>query len=299
MSLSIIIASRDEGNEIYETIKAIKESIDIEYEIIVVDDCSKEPVKNEDAKIYRNNIPIGFHKSIDQGVQFAQFSYIAIFNPRMRFFTKNWASKMIGYLDQYPKSLLCTTSAVLRFDDKEKPEGYRYGADIYLHGTWNDNYLGWCPRWRKAQKEKIYDIPCVQGANYFIKRKVWNKIRGFEGLSGYGGALVFLSLKVWLMGYSVKIAKDVKIGNIYYRENELKPWPLNVEDFYFNRIITGFLLLEDWDEAINLMYRYKNISHFDLIKSRMLKTMPDIIKLRNIIQKNKIRDINHLIIKNK
>lgn len=294
--LSIVIASRNEGQEINKTVKAIKDSINVDYEIIVVDDCSKEPVECENVTIHRNNMPLGFHDSINYGVSISRYPNIVIFNPRMRFYTKSWASKMVGYLTEYPKALFCTTSAVLRFDNDEKPEGLRYGADIHLHGEWDGNYLGFCPQWRKAGKEKVYDIPCVQGANYFVRRKVWNKIRGFEGLSGYGGSLVFLSLKAWAMGFSVKLAKDVKIGNIYYREDEKKPWPLNVEDFYYNRILTAFLLLE-WREAINILVRYKDVKHYQTLRSRLLLDMPRVMGLRRYIDKNKVSDINNLIIK--
>ena len=120
-------------------------------------------------------------------------------------------------------------------------------------------------------------------------------MRGFSLLSGYGGALVYFSLKIWAIGGKVKICKDVKIGNIYYNEGDKKPWSMNLEDYFYNRIITAFILL-DWDTAIECLYKHDN-EYIEIIKNRILKNMPEIMAMREYISKNKKQDINHLIIK--
>ncbi len=291
--ISIIIASRDEGKEINETIKAIVDSIDVDYEIIVIDDCSKQPVKDDNALIIRNDLPEGFQACIDKGVYAAKYDYIAIFNPRMRFYSKNWASKMLDNLHKYKKTMFCTTSAVLRFDNKKKPEGYRYGADIHLHSKLGDKYISFQPEWKKKQKG-VYVIPCVQGANYFMPTQLYKYVKGFKLLSGYGGSLAYLSLKVWAMGGRVMIDTNVKIGNIYYNDNEQKPYTINFEDYFWNRIVTGFVLLE-WDEAVKILFNYTDNEYFDLIKNRLIKSMPEVLAMRNYLNKNKRRDISDLL----
>ena len=75
MNLSIIIPYHEEGIEfITTTIKSIRETIDVEnYEIIVVDDFSKEPLPEiDDVKIFRHTENKGVGAAFDTGVIFAE-----------------------------------------------------------------------------------------------------------------------------------------------------------------------------------------------------------------------------------
>lgn len=292
--ISIIIASRNEGNEIYETIEDIKKTADIEHEIIIIDDCSKEPIKKGEYKLIRNNLPKGFQDSIEIGVKESQYNYIGIFNARVRFFTKNWMSKIVADMQKNKQTAFCTTSSILRFDDKKKIEGKRYGANINLHDEVNDHYISFNPVWAK-KKKGTYEIPCVMGGMIFIPKKLWNYVKGFRLIKSYGGSLAYLSLKIWMLGGKCMVDTSINIGNVYYRDDERKPYTQNMEDFFWNRIVTGYLIMGSWDEANRLFFRYSENQYFELIKMGLLKSIPEIYNLRCYLQGLKKRDITDLL----
>jgi glycosyltransferase involved in cell wall biosynthesis len=290
--ISIIIPSKNEKG-IYETCEAIYATCDVDNEIIVIDDFSDKPFKIEGATVIRNERPKGVHQSINLGVKKAKYRYIAIFNARMRFPTKNWASKMIAHLRENKNTLFCTKSGILRFGE-EKEEGYRYGADIIMDHENDGKYECLVPKWKKQQKNKVYEIPCVLGANYFMPKSLYGYIKGFELLEGYGGLCSYLSLKVWALGGKVKIAKDVTISNIYYKKGDEKPYIQDMGAYYWNMIVSAFIFL-DWEKACNTLHKFKDNEYYQVVRNNLIMKAPEIMKVRNYILKNKKQDINHLI----
>jgi glycosyltransferase involved in cell wall biosynthesis len=294
--ISIIIASRNEGNEIHETVQAIVSTIDIDYEIIIVDDCSKEKIKeSEGYALIRNDFPVGVQPSRMIGALAAKYDILCFFNARMRFPTKKWASKMVANIQKNKQTLFCTTSAILRFSDKEKIEGLLYGAGIKKEGELKkDVFMPMKSFWLDKKQGKIYDIPCVLGANYFIGKKYFFYLRGFEMMRSYGADEEMISLKSWAMGNGCKIDTTVEIGNIYYSEGEEKPWSANFEDFFYNHLLVAFVML-DYNDALNLLFKYSGNEYYGIIKNRILKEMPKIMELRRYINAFKKRDINNLL----
>jgi glycosyltransferase involved in cell wall biosynthesis len=110
MRLSIIIAYHNEGKEfILKTIDTITSTIDVRYEIIVVDDFSDVPLKLDGIKVIRHKENKGVGACFDTGVKAAKGRFIFLMGCDVRFVDNNWASKMVSEIINNPKALICTS----------------------------------------------------------------------------------------------------------------------------------------------------------------------------------------------
>ena len=289
--LTVVISSLNEGKEINETVKSIKETSDAK--IIVIDDGSWPKVNVKGVRLVRNDVRKGRPASLDAGVEMARTPFIFLANARMRF-KEGW-TEGIEYLKKEPETVFCTTSVCLEYgntDFKDRPR--RYGAEIlYYHRHPKLGYQILDPKWLKEGKEDIYEVPCVLGANYFITKKWYQKLKGFEGLHTWGGMDVFLSLKSWMAGGKCKIIKPIEIGNIYRDDPQKTPaeckYTFIPEDKFWNQIFTAFTLLQE-GEATQLLTKLKAKKHYQMLVNRLHYFRPQIKEYKDYF--NSIKKVN-------
>ena len=294
--LTIIITALNEGQEPLNTIKSIHETCDPElYDIILFNDGSSEWVeipKEYNVKVIHNHLRKGAPANYDLGVEMAQTRYVAIFNSRMRF-NKDWFKDVFEVLENSKDTLFCTTSVKLD-QDGEWTKKKMYGAEIKLKES--GTFLN--PVFLKAQKAKVYDIPCVLGANYFTSKKWYQRIGGFNGLYDYGGMCAFISLKSWVMGGKCQIIKNVEIGNIYrdYKDKvAVKPYTDNMINFWYNKALTAFVLFDN-KKAMELLDTIFDSAYYSLVTRALLNKYDEIAKIRNRIKI--VNNINNYIKEN-
>lgn len=282
--LTIIITALNEGDEPLKTVQSIHETADSEnFDIIVFNDGTIDwiDIPEELAQTVHYKLRKGAPHNFDLGVEMAKTKYIAIFNSRMRF-KKGWFDKVMKYVQLEDNTIFCTTSNSL--DEKgEFTKVKRYGADIVF-----GDFLE--PEWRKAEKKDCYEIPCVLGANYFMRKRWYQYIRGFKGLEYYGGICVYLSLKSWAFGGKCKIIKDVEIGNIY---RTTKPYEDIMDSLVWNKVFTAFVLLSQ-EDAEKILHGLDKL-YYDIIRNRLIHEMEFIVREKAFILKHKTHDIIHLI----
>lgn len=294
--ITIIFSALNEGEEPLNTIKSIEETADKKlYDIIVFNDASNEefPKLPDHVKVITNERRKGIAANIDKGVKMAKTPYIFICNARMRF-PEGWLEKGIEALDNEKETLFCTTSVKLTYDqtDLSKATEKRYGADI--HYTYQDKRFGaqiLQPIWKKPYKDSVYKVPCALGASYFITKKWYQYIKGFEGMYTWGGICEFISLKSWLAGGTVKILKDVEIGNIY-REHGHNKYTFIPLDKYYNKMFIAYTLLELKDFSY-LLKQLKSKEHYTMLVNMLLyhsKIMSDYKKYFDKIRKFNIKE---------
>jgi glycosyltransferase involved in cell wall biosynthesis len=110
MRLSIIIAYHGEGKEfILKTIDSIETTIDVKYEIIVVDDFSDIPLQIDGVKVIRHIENKGVGACFDSGVKVAKGNFIFLMGCDVRFLPNEWASKMVSEIIKHPRALICTS----------------------------------------------------------------------------------------------------------------------------------------------------------------------------------------------
>ena len=267
---SIIVTYHEEGLEfLTECLTQLVASIDIpDYEIIVVDDYSKEPLPDiEGIKVIRNTTNMGVGQSFDVGVAEAKGEYIILTAADMRFIPNNWVSKLVKEIDENPKSLICTGCVGL---NKEKPENMDFekrrkvmscfGATILMFHDKKSNprkeesFRGiieakWYPLQDKT-KSKSYEIPCILGTCYGVKKEWYQYIDGFWGHRKWGTLEPYISLKSWLFGGNCLVAPHIETAHIFKRTGV---HGITQDHVMFNKLLVSTLLLEDSKRFIDFL----------------------------------------------
>lgn len=245
MELSIIFPTHNEGIEfIKETINSIRSTIDIEdYEIIVVDDHCDIPIELKGVKIIRQSENMGVGHAFDTGIKIAQSENIFLMGCDVRFIANNWASKMIKEINEHPKSLICTSVVhlskglpELTFERSRQNFVYNGATILMAYGKedWNILKAEWLPRESRMLKKgdelaksillplgvhyadtECYEVPCILGAAYGVKKYWYNYIDGFWGHIKWGSLEPYISLKSWLFGGNCLTAPHIETGHIF------------------------------------------------------------------------------------
>lgn len=246
--LTVIITFLNEGIEIRNTLKSIRETIGKRVDILLIDDDSidgyeyKTAAKEFDAVYYKNNTRLGVAASRDLGVSMIKSPYFLLLDGHMRFYDDSWQGRITGLLEKEEKLLLCCQTRILYKEDdvvKDGPAHTAFGA--YIDFTGENNLLA--SIWNlKEQKpgENIEEIPCVLGATYACSKKYWEYIKGLQGLRYYGCDEAYMSLKVWLTGGKCKLIKDITVGHIY---RTIAPYTIDDKDTVYNKLLIAELLL--------------------------------------------------------
>lgn len=308
MKLTIIFSALNEGDQPLKTVESIYKTADPKnFEVIIFDDMSyplvEIPEKYKEVRVVRNKMRKGIAANLDEGVRMARTPYIFLCNARMRF-KPGWIEIGIENLKKEPKTIFCSTSIVLTYeqDDINKSKTKRYGAEILYSNK--DPFYGMQilePRWMKAKDRDVYEIPCILGAAYFVTKKWYEHLKGFEGLYTYGGMCAFLSLKSWMAGGKCKLLKKLEIGNIYldqklYKE-KLKPrFAFLAEHKFYNKLYTAFTLLSV-GEGNELLYKLRAKRCYKLLVLMLMSNQKEIKRYKKYFKSIKKREINDLIIK--
>ena len=289
MTLSIIIPYHDEGLEfITTTIKSIRDTIDVEnYEIIVVDDFSKDPLPEiDDIKILRHTENKGVGAAFDTGVIFAESEKLFLMGSDIRFIKNKWASQMIQEIENYPKSFTCT-SCVALIAGKMNIEEQRLinvvnGATILMfhdkksNSRQNDDFRGiieaqWLPRIKNRDVDS-FEIPCILGAAYGVSKSWYNYVDGWSLHKKWGTLEPYISLKSWLFGGSCRVATRIETAHIF-KDNGTHG--TSQEKLLYNKMMVATLFFNDYERLINFLGTNKTV---DNAKKMYIENLDDIMK---------------------
>lgn len=248
--LTIIIPCYNEGEELGNTIRSIRKTAGYKVDIIVVNDHSndeydyKSDIASFAVHYVENKYRIGPAATKEKGVQCCTSEYFIILDAHMRFYQNDWVDILLSALKRHPQSLHCCKTSFLSKENGEvmcmdNSRVTTYGAYIYFGLSENIPAAKWITNPDLEFLNSDY-IPCVLGACYATSKTYWSKIRGFEGLLGYGCEEPFISLKAWLEGGRCRLIKNITIGHIY--KKRLVDFHMHVE-YAYNYLLIGELLL--------------------------------------------------------
>jgi len=256
--LSIIIPMHGEDLAFLEaTIESVKQTVDVTYEIICVDDFSSTPIQIEGVKMLRHDKHKGVGQAFDTGVAEAKSDNLFLMGSDIRFLPNNWASKSISEADKYPKAITCTTCIGINKDDMDiesrRNRSRRNGATILVfhdhkaHPKKNAKFRNilecqWLPINKRDSKES-FEIPSVLGAAYVMKKEWYNYIDGWKLHRSWGTLEPMISLKSWLFGGSCRTAPDIETGHIF-KSDGTHQTPLH--HLTYNKILVATLLFDDY-----------------------------------------------------
>jgi glycosyltransferase involved in cell wall biosynthesis len=267
MNLSIIIPYHDEGLDfITTTINSINETIDVaNTEIIVVDDFSDIPlVPIENVRILRHNENLGVGAAFDTGVKESKSENIFLMGSDIRFVRNNWASKIIQEIELYPKSFTCTSCVALSAEklniEERRLVNVVNGATILMfhdkqsNPRQTDTFRGiieaqWLPHLKNRDVDS-YEIPCILGAAYGVKKQWYNYVDGWSGHKKWGTLEPYISLKSWLFGGTCRTAPRIETGHIF---KTVGTHGTPQEKLLYNKMLVATMLLEDYERIISFM----------------------------------------------
>lgn len=265
--LSIIIPYHNEGRAfISDTIDQIRSTIDIsEYEIIIVDDGSDDSLarlKVDDFTILRHDSNTGVGAAFDTGVAQAKYDNLVLMGCDIRFIANKWASRLLAEIEAHPKAFTCTSCVCLNQDapgnmdiEKRAKENMVNGATMLIfHDQQSNPKVGpsfrgileakWLPR---TTAQESFEIPCILGAFYGVKKEWYNYVDGWAGHRKWGTLEPMISLKSWLFGGSCRVAPQIQTGHIF-KKHGTHGTPQDI--LIYNKMMVATMLFDDYDRLI-------------------------------------------------
>ncbi len=255
--LTVIIAFRNEGDEVEKTVQSILETTKRgSVPIILMDDASDDGVdykaiaEKYGCRYRRMPNPLGPAIARTIGARWCTTEQFVFMDGHMRLYDRNWNERVIKTLDENPRAILCagTLNIAVKTGDR-----WQSGACFK-----NEAPSGiFEALWAKDMSEfrgDIMEIPCVLGAFYAFKKSFWQEIKGLSGLCGYGYEEPFMSLKTWYLGGKCLMLRDFYVGHLY---RETPPTPINSERYYANQMMLLDVFTLDSEERNKRVEAYR------------------------------------------
>ena len=201
---SLIIPAFNETADLEVTVAMALAADSTLHEIIVVDDCSDDPVVERmssfpSVKVVRTPERLGAGPAKRFGAELATGDVLIISDSHMRF-PCDWLDKIDEAVDDYPNAIFCT--ACRNFSGKWAGCGARFSRtttgghpDIFLGRNWLD----------RGEVKTVDRCPCLLGGCYVIPKHIWSFLEGINpNLSGWGYGEQDLSLRAWISGFEVR-----------------------------------------------------------------------------------------------
>lgn len=248
--LTVVMPFKNEGEEVANTVKSIRETAGMSVDIIAIDDDCDDGFDYEGSlrglhvTYVRNSYRLGASLSKERGAQLAKTPYFILLDAHMRFYDSEWATYIVRELDANPQRLLCCKSVCLQKNEEGivsvHPKSYSpqgaylsFCSNKYVPAIdWN-NYTECLPTCAENQ------IPCVLGAGYVTSKSYWNKICGLKGLLHYGCEEAYISIKAWKEGGGCYLLPNLTIGHIYRKKF---PYPVYSFQCIYNNLVISELL---------------------------------------------------------
>ena len=235
--LTVIIPFLNEGQEVYNTVKNLRLSSDIEFDILLINDASSDgynykKIANEfNAYYIEHKERKGVAASRDEGVELCATEYFLLLDAHMRVYQSDWVNILINELQKDKRTLFCCKTKLLNKNGELSPK------DINAHGfgayfDFNNLLVPWIDK-DFYPEESVCEIPCVLGASYACCKTYWQYLKGLTGLKSYGLDEQLISIKVWLEGGKCKLLKNIAFGHIF-RTIENVPYPVEAIDYIYN-----------------------------------------------------------------
>lgn len=249
--LTILITFRNEGRQVFKTVRNINNYCNTElFDIICLDDASDDGYDYSEVEVFehvryvRNETRLGVAGNRDKGVAVSETDYVLLLDGHMRFFN-DAITPLIGYLEKYPRTLFCLQSRILKEQDGRVyvNQNTPISRGARINFEWDKPISVLSSEWEYLQRKDYLtdriDIPSVLGAAYAIERNYYLHLHGLNGLAQYGLDETLLSAKVWLEGGRCVLLRELEAGHIYRKKS---PNGINRKAVLYNRMICAELL---------------------------------------------------------
>ncbi len=178
VQVSIIIPVYNEFDYTYNCLKTIKNnSGNINYEIIIADDCSDDLTMDIEKvisgiKVIRNIENMRFLKNCNNAAKFARGKFILFLNNDTQV-QKNWLLPLIELFEK-DKQIGLVGSKLVYPDGRLQEAGgiFWNDASAWNYGNKSDPNL--------SEFNYVKEVDYISGASILISKKLWNEIGGFD-----------------------------------------------------------------------------------------------------------------------
>jgi GT2 family glycosyltransferase len=230
--VSFILPVYNEGQRLCQTLAAIRDTVGVRFEIIVVNDASTDsccdalradPAPFENLQLVDLTQRSGVAASRNLGAARAGAPVLVAMDahciPR-----EGWLEKLLDALHS-PDAGIVTP----RISSLENPSITTYGL------TLSDRELG--VEWLHRRANQPYPVPLAGCACMAMTREFFEAVGRFDAMRSYGMEDVELCIRAWLLGYSVIMVPDAEVGHWFKKE----PFPVGWHDYLYNRLRTAVL----------------------------------------------------------
>ena len=204
----MIIVNYNSGSYALDCIRSLAGQRDVNLEIIVVDNASKD----NSLELFAANMPdevllikshenLGFGRANNLAASRASGDFLLLLNPDTKIDDPYAIKKLLETLQRQPKLGLLAPAVDEPRKNKQVLPRYRYPAANQLSYT-------------QKLKQLPGKIAWVLGACMLIKRSVYNEIHGFDEDFFLYGEDVDICLRLRLVGYEIGYVDDVRIMHI-------------------------------------------------------------------------------------
>lgn len=235
--VSVIIPAKSEGENLIDTVKAVREnSGGLQPEIIVVDDASEDGAPQRLAARFAEDDLVQIIDGPDLGIARARNAGAEVARGEVLVFLDGHCFVPPGWLEPL----------VAPFADQKvgmTGPGFRSIRDPRARAcgiTWADASLGnvWLP------PETQGPVPFHIGACQAVRADVFAAEGGFDpGMTRWGSEDVELCLRLWLMGYDVHAAPE---SEVYHLFRNARPYDVDTTLILYNHLRLALL---HFDEA--------------------------------------------------
>ena len=229
-NISIVIISRNEGEELAATVNNLRETIpSSRRELIVVDDGSTDGStafleRASDVTVLRSEC-LGVAKARNFGAAHATRDIVLFADAHIRA-PHDWFEPLVEALRD--PSVGAVAPGIYSLTE---PGRRGFGLDLIgaeLHA-----------RWRNRRGAEPYPVPVLPGAFLAMRRETFQATGGYDpGLHELGGNDNELSCRFWLLGYRLLVVPAVEVGHLF-RVNP--PYPTNWSAVLHNRLRMAFI----------------------------------------------------------
>lgn len=228
--VSIVLPAFNEGPRLRQTLVALRDTVTLPYEAIVVNDASTDGCCDDlraTPQAYPNVTLIdlsdrsGVAQARNLGSSRAKAPILVAMDahclPR-----EGWLHKMLAALHQPGVGIVAP-----QIGSAECPSATTFGL------TLRDSELGvaWLPR----RANHPYPVPLAGCACLVMTRDFFETAGHFDALRSYGMEDVELCLRCWLLGYSVIMVPDAEVAHWFKKD----PFPVIWHDYLYNRLRTA------------------------------------------------------------
>lgn len=221
-TISVVLPCAGEGEFAFNTVRAVYDSTPapVLHEIIVVDDGTDPPLAEThlthdvrerfNVRIIRHESTVGLIGTKKDGGDAASGDIVVFFDCHVAP-QPGWYSSFLRLINENHRRIIAPVITDLDVGTWKQRGGNNGQAKCYL--TWDADF-----KWFESEDEYI---PILSGGLLGMSRQWWNETGGYdEVMRGWGGENLDQSLRSWLCGGEIMVAKDAFVAHMWRKPED-------------------------------------------------------------------------------